>query len=167
MRNPYNKIRVTRVFSQEYSLENFLEQENILDNCILTCSCTCPLLYWPTVIYLWYLIWHGVSLVTNCLCRKKHKHQEGKLFGCKWWPSSVPTILICIKNKTYTLDRQNPCKLNNYFCFFLVFLFLTILFKKIELHYANRPSSLRNPLLSDSWKLWNAERTTSKANNHN
>ena len=68
------------------------------------------------------LAW-GQLRIPNCLCRKKHKHQKGKRFGHKWGPSSVPTILICIKNKTYTLDRQNPCKLNSYFVFLVFFFF--------------------------------------------
>ena len=104
----------------------------------MTCFCTCSLLYWPTVIYLWYLIWHGVSLVTNCLCRKKHKHQKGKRFGHKWGPSSVPTILICIKNNNYKLNKQNSCNLIIilFFCFFLII----NLFIKVELEHANSSS---------------------------
>ena len=118
-----------------------LRSENKINNCILTCSCTCPLLYWPTVIYLWYLIWHGVSLVPICLCRNKHKHQKGKRFGHKWGPSSVPTILICIKNNKYKLNKQNSCNL--IFIFFLFFfLFILIINLLIKLEHANRPSSI-------------------------
>ena len=115
----------------------------IFVTCILTCSCTCPLLYWPTVIYLWYLIWHGVSLITNCLRRKKHKHQKGKRFGHKWGPSSVPTILICIKNNNYKLNKQTSCNLIFIFFFWFFCFFLIInLFVKVELEHANRPSSV-------------------------
>ena len=65
---------------------------------------------------------------------------KGKRFGHKWGPSSVPTILICIKNNNYKLNKQNSCNLIIILFFFCFFLIIN-LFKKIELEHANRHSS--------------------------
>ena len=55
----------------------------------------------------------------------------------------MPTILICIKNNNYKLNKQNSCNLIIilFFCFLFCFFLIINLFIKVELGHANRSSS--------------------------
>ena len=66
---------------------------------------------------------------------------EGKRCGHKWGPSSVPTILICIKNNNYKLNKQNSCNLIIILFFWFFILSHNKFIQKIELEHTNRLSS--------------------------